>query len=116
MAKTQAEPDVRPMRATCPDCRGPLSEVLEHGSRDYRCLIGHRFSKLGLLRAHSEAQERALWAAVVALEEAAVIARDIAASTPSGSATLLRQADEKARQAQFVRGVLEQLRPFDMDA
>jgi two-component system, chemotaxis family, protein-glutamate methylesterase/glutaminase len=115
MAKTEDKPDLRPMRATCPDCRGPLAEVVEHGSREYRCLVGHRFSKRGLLRAHSEAQERALWAAVVGLEEAAVIARDIAASTPTASPALLRQATEKARQAQFVRGVLEQLRPFDLD-
>ena len=115
MADTHDDEEVRPLNATCPDCRGPLSEVIEHGAREYRCLVGHRFSTIGLLRAHSEAQERALWAAVVGLEEAAVIAREIAACTPHASATLLRQADEKTRQAQFIRGVLEQLEPFHAD-
>jgi two-component system, chemotaxis family, protein-glutamate methylesterase/glutaminase len=102
----------RPLDVTCPDCRGPLAEVIEHGVVDYQCLVGHRFSTLGLLRAHSEAQERALWSAVVALEEAAVIARTTAAHLPRASATLLQQAEEKLRQAGFIRGVLEELTPF----
>jgi two-component system, chemotaxis family, protein-glutamate methylesterase/glutaminase len=115
MTEEPNEAVVRPLNATCPDCRGPLSEVVEHGIRDYRCLVGHRFSAIGLLRAHSEAQERALWAAVVGLEEAAIIARETAAWMPHASTTLLRQADEKARQAQFIRGILEQLEPFQLE-
>jgi two-component system chemotaxis response regulator CheB len=108
-------PDVRLIDATCPDCRGPLSEVVDNGVREYRCLVAHRFSDTGLLRAHSEAQERALWAAVLALEEAAVIARETAAHLPLAAPTLLEQAGEKQRQADIVRRVLLELRPFTFE-
>jgi len=105
-------PDARLINATCPDCRGPLSEVIENGVREYRCLVEHRYSDIALLTAHSETQERALWSAVLVLEEAAVIARDIASRWPSLSDSLLTQAAEKQAQAQAVRAVIATLRPF----
>jgi len=109
-------PDVRLINATCPECRGPLSEVIENGVREYRCLVEHRFSDAALLHAHSETQERALWSAVLVLEEAAVIARDTADHLPPGaSASLLAQADEKRRQADAVRRVLDTLKPFTLE-
>jgi two-component system, chemotaxis family, protein-glutamate methylesterase/glutaminase len=99
---------VRLINATCPDCRGPLSEVIEDGVREYRCLVEHRYSVEELLHAHSDAEERALWMAILALEEAAVIARDIATSHPAAAARLLEQADEKLRRprqsAQYLPG------------
>jgi hypothetical protein len=104
--------EVRPITATCPECRGPLSEVTEDGVREYRCLVEHRYSDVGLLHAHSETQERVLWAAVLVLEEAAVLARETAAHLPDASESLLRQADEKQQQANAVRAVVETLKPF----
>jgi two-component system, chemotaxis family, protein-glutamate methylesterase/glutaminase len=115
MTDMDAASDLRSLNATCPDCRGPLSEVLESGIGDFRCLIGHRFSARGLLLAHSEAQERMLWAAVVALEEAAILARVTSAHLPSASRALLRQGEEKLRQAAVIRGLLEQFTPFDVE-
>jgi hypothetical protein len=100
--------DVRPITATCPECRGPLSEVTEDGVREYRCLVEHRY-------AHSETQERTLWAAVLVLEEAALLARETAAHLPAASDTLLRQATEKEKQADVVRAVVETLKPFTME-
>jgi two-component system chemotaxis response regulator CheB len=105
-------PELRLINATCPDCRGPLSEVIENGVREYRCLVEHRYSDLALLRAHYETQERALWAAVLVLEEAANIARDVAAHTPTAAATLHAEAVDKEKQAAAVRLVVEQLKPF----
>jgi two-component system chemotaxis response regulator CheB len=107
--------DVRLLNGTCPDCRGPLSEVVENGVREYRCLVGHRFSDAGLLHAHSETQERALWAAVLALEEAAVLARAVAAHLPPAAPVLVSQASEKERQAEQVRRVLLELRPLTLE-
>ena len=107
--------EVRLINATCPDCRGPLSEVVENGVREYRCLVEHRFSDTALLVAHSDAQERALWAAVLVLEEAAVIARETAQHLPEASATLSTQAAEKERQAGVVRSVLLALKPFTLE-
>ncbi len=58
------------INATCPECRGPLTEVTHDGQlHEYECLVGHKYTAKALLDAHSETQERALWAAVVALEE-----------------------------------------------
>jgi len=107
--------DVRLINATCQDCRGPLSEVVDGGVREYRCLVEHRFSDAGLLHAHSETQERALWAAVLVLEEAAVIARTVAAHLAVGAPELLEQAAEKQQQAAQVRRVLLELKPFTVE-
>ena len=108
-------PDHRLIQATCPDCRGPLSEVTENGVREIRCLVGHRYSHAGALHAHSETEERALWSAVLVLEEAAILAREVAGNIPGATATLMAQAKEKQRLAGVVRGVLDQLRPFVID-
>src|SRR5688500_13860696 len=94
----------RLLEATCPDCRGPLTEVSENGIAEYLCLVEHRYSPLALLAAHSDTQERALWAAVLVLEEAAVIARHVAQQVPALSEALLTQGREKARQADTIRG------------
>src|SRR2546428_448406 len=105
----------RLIQATCPDCRGPLTEVVEQGVVEYRCLVEHRFSPISLLAAHSETQERALWAAALALEEAEVIAREVATHFPESSAELLERGDRKKQQAATIRAVLQQLVPFTVD-
>jgi len=107
-------PDVRLINATCPDCRGPLSEVTEHGIREYRCLVEHRYSDAALLYAHSETQERTLWAAVLVLEEAAILARHVAETIPAAAETLVRQGKEKQQQARVLRSLLSELKPFSL--
>ena len=107
----------RLINGTCPECRGPLSETvtLEGGSelREYRCLVGHAYSARALLECHSEAQERALWSAVVALEEAINLVDSISDEFPPAIVEKLRQqARRKQEQAQEVRTVLEHLEPF----
>jgi len=101
------------VEATCPDCRGPLSEVKEGGLREYRCLVGHSYSAKSLLHAHSEAQEKALWAAVVALEESANLVSSVAEIFPPNiAADLLSQAEKKQRQAVQIREILKDLEAF----
>jgi len=83
------------------------------GLREYSCLVGHRYSASGLLRAHSEAQEKSLWAAVVALEEAGNLVREVAGDFPDEVAERLRQqADKKKEQAAEIRRLLQELEPF----
>ena len=105
----------RPINATCPDCRGPLSDVVEDGVHEYRCLVEHRYSALGLLQAHSETQERALWAAVLVLEEAAVLAHETARYLPHLADSLIGDGEHKRRQAERIRAVLDDLRPFRLE-
>jgi hypothetical protein len=101
------------IEATCPDCRGPLSVSVYHGLREYSCLVGHRFSARVLLQAHSEAQERSLWAAVVALEEARNLVPEVAGEFPDAVAERLReQAAKKMEQAAAIRRILQELESF----
>ncbi len=103
------------LEVTCPDCRGPVSECRIEGLVEYRCLVGHTFSPRSILEAHSEAQEKALWAAVVALEEASNIVNAVASEfSPAVAQILKEQAELKATQAQQIREILEQLEPFQL--
>jgi len=102
-----------PIEATCPDCRGPLSETVHGELCEYSCLVGHAYSARNLLQAHSETQEKALWAAVVALEESVNLV-DVTASQFSSEVaqSLKDQALAKSREALEIRKVLERLEPF----
>ena len=44
----------RLIEATCPECRGPLSEVQYDRIVELRCLVEHAYSPKSLLEAHSE--------------------------------------------------------------
>lgn len=105
------------LEATCPDCRGPLSETKENGDfHEYRCLVGHVYSARTLLQAHSETQERALWAAAVALKETAIIVEAVASQFPPEITERLRkQAAKKLEQAAAISKIIEDLQPFQTE-
>jgi two-component system chemotaxis response regulator CheB len=86
------EPGLR-SEVVCPMCQGVLTEGQLAGVTTFRCHVGHAFSPAALLAEQAESLERALWAAVRALEESASLAKRMAL-TPSG---LRSRFDEKAR-------------------
>jgi two-component system chemotaxis response regulator CheB len=94
-----------------------LSETREdNGPFEYRCLVGHAYSSRSLLQAHSETQEKALWAAVVALQEASEIVASLTPQFPPAAAKRLEeQARLKMQQAEEVRRIIERLEPFQVD-
>jgi two-component system, chemotaxis family, protein-glutamate methylesterase/glutaminase len=95
---------------TCPECRGPITEFRRGPLSEYRCRVGHSYSPETFLAAHSETRERTLWATVVALEEGADIARDLARRHPSPLRQQLEQeAGHNTRAAMKVRAVLASL-------
>jgi two-component system, chemotaxis family, protein-glutamate methylesterase/glutaminase len=99
--------------ATCPECRGPLTELQDDANVEYVCLVGHRYSPEALLHAHAETQERSLWSAVVALEEASNIVNTVAPHMPPAvRSSLQSEASQKARQAGQIRQILNHLTPF----
>lgn len=107
----------RPVEATCPECRGPLSEVTEGDGHpkllEFKCLVGHTYSPRALLEAHSETQERTLWSAVVVLEESARMVQAIESEfKPEIVERLRQQVATKMEQASQIRRILEQLEPF----
>ena len=78
----------------------------------YRCKVGHAYSVRALLAAHDDTQERQLWAAALALDEAAVLAAEVAASLPELREQLMERGLQKERQAETIRQIIEELRPF----
>jgi two-component system, chemotaxis family, protein-glutamate methylesterase/glutaminase len=84
---------------TCPECGGTLWLHEEYGARRFRCRVGHAFSIDGMLVGKQTAVERALWAAVVALEERADLTRRVAKrmrDAGSGAAHLAQLEDDVA--------------------
>jgi two-component system chemotaxis response regulator CheB len=66
-----------PTPLTCPECGGTLFDHDVFGAERLRCRVGHAFSLDGLALGKQEAVEKALWAAVVALDEQADLSRRI---------------------------------------
>jgi two-component system chemotaxis response regulator CheB len=63
---------------TCPDCHGSLQEIRENGLVRYRCHTGHAFTLEVLDAAQGETRERALYSAMRAQQEHAMLARHMA--------------------------------------
>jgi two-component system chemotaxis response regulator CheB len=76
---------------TCPECRGPISEYKKGPVTEFACRVGHSYSPQTFLASHAETRERALWAAVVALEEGAEVARELAAAHSAAEQRRLEQ-------------------------
>lgn len=102
------------IEGTCPECRGPLTEVEDGEIVEFRCLVGHRYSPEVLLQSHYETEERALWAAVVSLEEAAKLVQAVVPHLAKRGANLGNIAEEKLAQAKVIRNLIEQLKPYPL--
>jgi two-component system, chemotaxis family, protein-glutamate methylesterase/glutaminase len=105
---------------TCPDCRGTIWEVaLGSGNstrKEYRCRVGHTFSPKSMLSEHFAAQEKALYAAVVALEEGASLATRLAGQFEPAIGDRLRQeARQREMQAETLRRILKERLAFSLD-
>lgn len=95
---------------SCPECGGPLQH-LKYGRIDgFRCRVGHTYSTQSVLTAHSEREEAVLWHAIVALEEGADLATELANSVESRFSTMLRkEAAAKRVLAKSIRATIEAL-------
>src|SRR5262245_35374399 len=104
------------INGTCPECRGPLTEVRQDDLIQFECLVGHVYSPRALLDGHFDAQERTLWAAVVSLEEAENLVKAVRPHLdPAIGERLEAQAREKHEQGQEIRRVLERLQPYELE-
>lgn len=54
---------------TCPECHGNLWETDDEGILRFRCRVGHVYTAESMLAAQTDSVDRALWAALRALEE-----------------------------------------------
>jgi two-component system, chemotaxis family, protein-glutamate methylesterase/glutaminase len=70
-----AKYSAQPSPFTCPECHGTLWELVEGNLVRYRCRVGHTYSADSMTVEQGQSTERALWAALRALEEKAALAR-----------------------------------------
>jgi two-component system chemotaxis response regulator CheB len=95
---------------TCPECRGPIEETRSGTIIELQCRVGHAYSTESYLSAHAETRERALWSAIVALEEGAQATREFAKNMPDGLRGRMQQeATETEEAATRIREVLTAL-------
>src|SRR5581483_5902491 len=111
------DPKGTPSAYTCPECHGTLWEVLEGKLLRYACRVGHSFSAESMLQDQFDSAERALWAALRALEERADLSRRMALrSRNSGLHTLANRYSELAvsasHDAQILRRLMMENRPM----
>ncbi len=69
------DPKGTPSAYTCPECHGTLWEVQDGKLLRYACRVGHAFTAESMVQDQSDAAERAVWAALRALEERADLSR-----------------------------------------
>ncbi len=91
----------------CPICQGVLSEAQPGIVQHFRCHVGHAFSLQTLVGAQSESMERALGAAVRALEESAAMSRRLARSEKGEiGRRFLEKASTQMQEAELIRRIL----------
>jgi two-component system chemotaxis response regulator CheB len=105
-----------PSGYTCPECHGALWETQEGLVASFRCRTGHAFSPESLVTEQHEHVERALWAALRALEEKAAMLRRMSLRARDrghrrSAVRLDRKANAILGEAVAVRGVLRALEP-----
>ena len=91
----------------CPMCLGKLTESRLNGFQLFRCHVGHAFSLESIATEQADEVERALWAAVRALEEGASLSRRLASSANGQLRQKFEEkVDAQAQQAQVIRRIL----------
>lgn len=92
---------------SCPSCGGVLTTASVGPLQQFRCHVGHTFTLQSVLAEQTEETERALWAAVRALEESAALATRVAErSTGALQKRFLDRARSLNREADLVRRIL----------
>ena len=93
----------------CPECHGVLWELKQGRLLRYRCRVGHSYTSASLKGELDESAERALWAAMRALEEKAAMSRRIidAAKGPQSYVDRLKeQATTDRENAEIIRKMI----------
>jgi two-component system chemotaxis response regulator CheB len=106
-----------PSGYTCPECHGGLWETRDGGIVLYRCRTGHAFSPESLVSEQHQHVERALWAALRALEEKAAMLRRMSIrfrdrDQRRSAVRLEERANSILEEAVTVRRILRGLEPI----
>ena len=91
---------------TCPECRGPISEVGDGKLMQYRCRVGHAYSALAFAHEHQNTVERKLWESVLVLDESAEVADRLHLQF---GGNYRQVANERRTQAALLRDILNDM-------
>lgn len=108
-AFTAEQGNGKPSVFACPECHGVLWEVKEGQLFRYRCRVGHAYTADSLKSEMGVGTERALWAAMRALEEKAAMSRRLSMSAKGPRSYVERlkdQADSDASNAELIRKII----------
>ncbi len=100
-----------PSPFSCPECGGVLWEVEEGRMAEFRCRVGHRYTEESMAEDQEFAVERALWAALRALEEQTQLSERLARQARLGRRGISEEryrsrADESRQHAGVIRRIL----------
>lgn len=91
----------------CPLCQGSLTESEVRGFQVFRCHVGHAFSLESIAQEQADSVERALWAAVRALDESAALGGRLAATAAGPMRGRFQEKQETLRRhADVIRQIL----------
>ena len=97
-----------PSGLSCPDCQGVLFTV--EADRRFRCRVGHAWTAKALLAQQDVELERALWAALRALEEKRQLAERMRGDAAEhGYERLARRYGQSVDEVEGAVGVLRRL-------
>ncbi len=106
----ERDPPGQVVGMSCPDCSGPLFDLGGTDNPRFRCRVGHAWSPQSLAAAQDDAVERALYAALRALEDKVALSHRVAASADATGATrVAARSRQSAREAQGSAAVLRRL-------
>lgn len=91
----------------CPECHGVLWEVKEGRLSRFRCRVGHSYAPASLKSEMDQSSERALWAAMRALEEKAAMGKRLLKNTNGHvSQRMKEQTEADIANAQEIRKMI----------
>ncbi len=100
----------RPSVFSCPECNGVLWETDDSGILRFRCRVGHVYSAESMLAAQTDSVDRALWAALRALEERASLTHRMSERARARQQTWVAKAfEDRARIAEDHANVVREL-------
>jgi two-component system chemotaxis response regulator CheB len=91
---------------SCPECHGVLVRLREGSIVRYRCHTGHAYSLKTLLSEIDEAIDASLWNAIGAIEERALVLREMEALSDRGREDAQDMAVEAECRAQRIRDLV----------
>jgi two-component system chemotaxis response regulator CheB len=96
---------------TCPECTGPMWEILDGDLLRFRCRVGHAYTAESMADGQEDAIEETLWAALNRVEEGALVAERLAARAAEHgrervAARFARTAEHSRHRAAHIRKAL----------